>query len=84
MSSDIDQIVKEFSKQNFDFGFTSENPVEAVEEQHQKDLKALEDLILPLLVNLLKTAEKPTIHWPNRKELLEEKIKEVLAITRRK
>ena len=43
----------------------------------------LEKLIVPLLINLAKDSESnPYIHWPNRKEVLEEQIKKILTVTR--
>lgn len=52
----------------------------------QKDVKeklaALEKLILPLLVNLMKNPEKDTIKWPNRAPVIEKQIEKILAITR--
>ena len=42
----------------------------------------LEEIIMPLLVNLLKTADKEYIHWPNRENAINEQIKKVLKITR--
>lgn len=51
-------------------------------EVYKRKLKDLERLMMPLLVNLLKTADKEYIHWPNREAQLEDKIEQVLAITR--
>ncbi len=42
----------------------------------------LEKIIMPLLVNLLKTKEKEYIHWPNRGPQVQASIDKVLAITR--
>tara|TARA_Y100000816_G_C25808569_1_gene423308 strand:+ start:155 stop:559 length:405 start_codon:yes stop_codon:yes gene_type:complete len=54
---------------------------QATEEVKGKTDK-LEKLIMPLLVNLLKTAEKEYIHWPNREAQVKSTIDKVLAITR--
>ena len=44
---------------------------------------AIEKLIIPLLMNLAKNSEtNPYIHWPNRKQVVEEQIKKILTITR--
>jgi hypothetical protein len=51
-------------------------------EVYKRKMKDLERLVMPLLVNLLKTSEKEYIHWPNRSAQLEDKIEQVLAITR--
>jgi len=45
-------------------------------------LKELEQLIMPLLVNLMKNPEKEYIYWPNRKEKIQEQIDKVLSLTR--
>jgi len=45
-------------------------------------LTELEKLVMPLLVNLLKTADKEYIHWPNRGTQVKSTIDKVLAITR--
>jgi len=73
----------------FDFGFSalSEEEYQALaDEQTQKTvqekLNEVENLILPLLNNLTKDPEKIYIKWPNRKQIVEEQIKKILAITR--
>jgi len=48
----------------------------------KKDLKELEQLIMPLLVNLMKNPEKEYIYWPNRTAKIQEQIDKVLALTR--
>ena len=54
--------------------------------QAQQEVKGkvedLEKLIMPLLVNILKTADKEYIHWPNREAQVKGTIDKVLAITR--
>jgi hypothetical protein len=42
----------------------------------------VEKLIMPLLVNLLKSADKDYIHWPNRKEKIQAQIDKLLSMTR--
>ena len=43
----------------------------------------VEQLIIPLLMNLAKDSEtNPYIHWPNRKQVVEEQIKRILTVTR--
>ena len=44
--------------------------------------KQLEQLTLPLLYNLYKSAEEPYIHWPNRQQQLQTQIEKILLITR--
>jgi hypothetical protein len=48
----------------------------------QINLKELEQLIMPLLVNLMKNPEKDTIKWPGRAPIIEKQIEKILAITR--
>lgn len=48
----------------------------------RNDIHTLESIIIPLLNNLLKTADKPYIYWPNREETIQAQIKRVLEITR--
>ena len=42
----------------------------------------LEEIIMPLLLNLQKTSDKEYIYWPNRKTAIDKEIQRVLAITR--
>lgn len=76
---------------DFDFGFTSvgEDVFNAAEEQIQEAAQqaALDkatrvyNAILPLLNNLAKDADKNAyIHWPNRKEKIEQFKKKLLSI----
>lgn len=53
----------------------------------EKDVKAkllkVEQMVMPLLMNLLKDAEtKEFIKWPNRKPTIESFIEKLLAVTR--
>ena len=48
----------------------------------KKNLKELEQLIMPLLVNLMKNPEKEYIYWPNRTAKIQEQIDKVLLLTR--
>jgi peptidoglycan hydrolase CwlO-like protein len=52
------------------------------EDQVRSKLTDVEKLIMPLLVNLLKTSDKDYIHWPNRKEKIQSQINKLLEITR--
>ena len=51
-------------------------------EQREK-FKALEKLIIPLLIKLAKSPEA-YIHWPNRAEVIEAQLKKIVAIPRGK
>ena len=87
------KILQEYD--NHDFGFTTEADLEEqLDNLHgqyldevstlKADIQQLEKLIMPLLVNLMKNPDKPTIKWPNRKEQIEGQIEKILAITRKK
>jgi hypothetical protein len=56
--------------------------IESTSEVYKRKLNDVERIMMPLLVNLLKTADKEYIHWPNRSAQLEDKIEQLLAITR--
>ena len=45
-------------------------------------LTEVEKLIMPLLVNLMKSADQAYIHWPNRASTVQAQIDKLLAITR--
>lgn len=45
-------------------------------------LVEVEKMIMPLLVNLLKSSDKDYIHWPNREAAVKAQIDKLLAITR--
>ena len=56
---------------------------EDVTEAQLKDkIRKLEAIIVPLLNNLLKTADKEYILWPNRGPVVQKQLDAVLAITR--
>ena len=52
------------------------------EAEVKSKLTEVEKMIMPLLVNLLKTADKDYIHWPNRTATLQAQIDKLLSITR--
>ena len=53
-----------------------------IEKDVKAKLTAVEKMILPLLVNLMKNPEKDTIKWPGRAPIIEKQIEKILAITR--
>ena len=59
-----------------------QNKLVELENKVKDKMGSVEKLILPLLVNLYKTADEPYIHWPNRKQVVEEQIKKILTVTR--
>jgi len=54
----------------------------AVRAECREKLLAVEGLILPLLVNLMKNPHKTYIHWPNRSEKLQSQIDRITTVTR--
>jgi len=56
--------------------------VAAVETKYKAKLKDVENLILPLLFNLMKNPEKAYINWPNREAVIKKQIDKITAITR--
>ena len=53
-----------------------------MEDEVKENLKTLEQLIMPLLGNLMKNPEKEYIYWPNRTAKIQEQIDKVLSLTR--
>jgi hypothetical protein len=53
-----------------------------METEVKVNLKTLEQLIMPLLVNLMKNPEKEYIYWPNRTAKIQDQIDKVLTLTR--
>lgn len=51
-------------------------------EEVTNKLKQIEELIMPLLVNLMKNPEKEYIYWPNRTEKIQDHIDKIISITR--
>ena len=48
----------------------------------QAKLTQIEQMVMPLLVNLMKNPEKEYIYWPNRTGKLQEQIDKILSLTR--
>lgn len=74
----IDALIRKMSDYDDEFNLVREQ----TEEEVKSKLVQVEKLIMPLLVNLLKTSDKDYIHWPNRKEKVQSQIDKLLAITR--
>lgn len=49
---------------------------------YEQNIAALERIIVPLLNNLLKTADKPYVYWPDRGPAIQSHLEKVLSITR--
>lgn len=53
-----------------------------LQEEANTKLTELEQIIMPLLVNLMKNPEKEYIYWPNRRDKIQEQIDKILSLTR--
>jgi predicted transcriptional regulator len=53
-----------------------------MEERYKAKLKDVENLILPLLYNLMKNPDKAYIKWENRAPVIQKQIDKITAITR--
>ena len=89
MAYDINKIMAEYGDNDFGFSAVSEEEYNAViaekdetVEEYKARLAQVEKIIMPFLTNLLKTADKPYINWPNRKPILESQIQKILTLTR--
>lgn len=61
---------------NNSFGYDEDIVPEKTKNQR------IEELIIPLLDNLINTSDKEIIKWPNRKVPLEKLKKDILKLTR--
>jgi len=86
---DLNAIIAEYGDD--DFGFTAEDEAEyeaviaekdETVEEYKARLQQVEKMIMPFLTNLLKTANQPYIHWPNRGPAIEKQIQKILTLTR--
>ena len=74
----LDQVLALYNDGKF--GLDTER--DEMEAEVKVNLKTLEQLIMPLLVNLMKNPEKEYIYWPNRTAKIQEQIDKVLSLTR--
>ena len=51
-------------------------------KEYERQMKEVEDLIVPLLNYLAKSSTNEYIYWPNRREILEAQIEKITAHTR--
>lgn len=66
------------------FGFTEEDEVESLSLSAQMaDLREIEELLLPLLDNLLKSPKAASIKWPDRAKEVAVMREKFLNITRK-
>lgn len=74
----IDSLIRKMSEYDDEFNLVKEQ----TEEEVKSKLIQVEKLMMPLLVNLLKTSDKDYIHWPNRKDKIQAQIDKLLLLTR--
>lgn len=77
-----DKIDRLLTRQQTDESDDIQFAIAQAEEEVKGKVTQLEKIIMPLLVNLMKTADKEYIHWPNREKQVQGTIDKVLALTR--
>lgn len=89
MAYDLNKILLEYGDNDFGFTAVDEAEYNAViaqkdetVEEYKSRLQQVEKIVMPLLINLLKTADQPIIKWPNRKPILEAQIQKIVTLTR--
>jgi len=60
----------------------TDSAFESFKATRDEDMQKIEQMIIPLLINLAKNPDKEYIRWPNRKEKIESQIDTILSITR--
>ena len=82
---ETDELAAMFSNQGNDIRAIIDEVEERkgeVEEEYKVKVESIENLILPLLYNLLKNPDKEYILWPNRTEVIQKQIDKILQVTR--
>jgi hypothetical protein len=83
MSDDIRRIEEKIdSLTNLMYKFGDNFDENVSDTELKNKIKQLEAIIVPLLNNLLKTADKEYIYWPNRRDTVQKQLDKVLEITR--
>ena len=78
-------VAKMFSDQGSDIRAIIDEVEERkseLKEEYTIKLDEVENLIMPLLYNLLKNPDKEYILWPNRTEVIQKQIDKILQVTR--
>ncbi len=79
----LDRLESKIDDLNLKFDdIQSAETVKVTSDEFGIKIRKLEAIIVPLLNNLLKTADKEYIYWPNRREILQKQLDAVLLITR--
>ena len=79
---DIKQAIEEQGSSITNALDSIEDMKESLEKDYDKKLEEIENLVLPLLVNLTKNPEREFIKWPNRAESVQSHINKILEVTR--
>jgi len=85
VSLETDELTKMFSDQGSDIRAIIDEVEERkleLKEEYTIKLDEVENLIMPLLYNLLKNPDKEYILWPNRTEVIQKQIDKILKVTR--
>ncbi|MBC8442649.1 MAG: hypothetical protein H8D80_00505 [Proteobacteria bacterium] len=85
VSLEMDELSKMFSEQGSDIRAIIDEVEERkleLKEEYTIKLNEVENLIMPLLYNLLKNPNKEYILWPNRTEVIQKQIDKILQVTR--
>jgi hypothetical protein len=89
--NDHDDLIKKYLNSGNDFGFSAVSDLPLEEEvktsketvEDLKDrLQKTQELIMPLLINLLKTADQKYIIWPNREKPVKDVMDKLLKLTK--
>ena len=92
-TTDLDQKIEQVTKQAESQDFTNlEKKIDSaikeigykkdyLEEKYIEDMGKIEQLILPVLYNLMKNPEKDYIYWPNREEIITKQINKIKDVT---
>jgi hypothetical protein len=86
---DLTKIMAEYGDNDFGFTATDEEEYNSViaekqetVEEYKERLIQVEKIVLPFLMQLIKTSDQPIIKWPNRKPILEAQVQKILNLTR--
>tara|TARA_B100000029_G_C16926928_1_gene723493 strand:+ start:53 stop:424 length:372 start_codon:yes stop_codon:yes gene_type:complete len=92
-TTDLDQKIEQVTKQAESQDFSNlEKKIDSaikeigykkdyLEEKYIEDMGKIEQLILPVLYNLMKNPEKDYIYWPNREEIITKQINKIKDVT---
>ena len=76
-SKDFSALEKKIDSAIKEIGYKKD----CLEEKYVEDMSKIEQLILPLLYNLMKNPDKDYIYWPNREEIITKQIEKIKDVT---